>query len=77
LKRRAITGGESGSRVRNYYRVVRALSGGTQERTWADGKKEKIEWKTGEVRYSEPDKMAYKAKNIGKADIVLYVVQLK
>lgn len=70
-------GGESDSRVRDYYRVARALSGGTQERTWADGKKEKIEWKTGEVRFSEPDKMAYKAKNIGKTDLALYIVRLK
>ena len=70
-------GGESDSRLRSRYRVVRVLKGGMTERTYADGKKEKNEWKTGEVRFSEPDKAAYKAKNIGKTDIVLYVVTLK
>jgi len=70
-------GGESASRVRSTYRIVRVLSGGTQERTYADGKKETIPRKTGEVYVAEPDKVAYKAKNIGKTDIVLYIVQLK
>ena len=59
------------------YRVVRALKGGTLERTYADGKTEKVEWKTGEVRMNEPSKQGYTAKNIGKSEIVLFVVQLK
>src|SRR5205085_2089475 len=32
------------------HRVVRALKGGTLLRTYADGKTEKIEYKTGEVK---------------------------
>ena len=34
-------------------RVVRALAGGTLERTYSDGKKEKVTYKTGEVRINE------------------------
>ena len=70
-------GAESDSRLRNYSRVVYVIKGGTQERTWADGKKEINEYKTGETRFSEPDKAAFKARNAGKTDIVLYVVRLK
>ena len=58
-------------------RVVRALKGGTLMRTYADGKTQNVEWKTGEVRFIEPDKTAYTAKNIGKSDVHLYVVVLK
>ena len=59
------------------FRVVRALKGGTLTRTYADGKTEKVEYKTDEVRLNEPSKVAYTAKNIGKTDIELYVVVLK
>ncbi len=64
-------GGESDSRLRNTHRVVYVLKGGTQERIFADGKKEINEYKTGETRYAEPDKAAYKIKNTGKTDIVI------
>jgi outer membrane lipoprotein-sorting protein len=57
-------------------RVVRALAGGTLERTYADGKKENIVYKTGEVRINEASP-AFTTKNIGKSEIKLYVVQVK
>ena len=57
-------------------RIVRALKGGTLERSYADGKKEKVAWKTGEVKQIDPGP-AYTTKNIGKTEIQLYVVQLK
>jgi hypothetical protein len=57
-------------------RVVRALSGGTLERTYTDGKKEKVVYKTGDVRVNNPSP-AYTVKNIGKTEIRLYVVQVK
>ncbi len=57
-------------------RVVRALAGGTLQRTYADGKKELIVYKTGQVRINEPGP-AYTAKNIGKTTVKLYVVRLK
>ncbi len=62
------------------YRINRTISGGTLERTYADGKKEKIELKTGTVRYLEPAKGPsgkYTTKNIGNTEVISYVVQLK
>lgn len=70
-------GAESDMRVRKYFRVVRVLRGGTQERVFADGKKERRERKTGEVYGDGPDKVAFKAVNVGKTDYAIYVVQLK
>jgi len=57
-------------------RVVRAVKGGTVLRTYADGKTEKSEWKTGEVQIQEPGPQ-YTAKNVGKTEVALYVVRLK
>jgi hypothetical protein len=57
-------------------RVVRALAGGTLERTYADGKKEKVSYKTGQVRINEPGP-GFTTKNTGKSEIRLYVVQIK
>ena len=59
------------------YRVLRALKGGTLKRTYADGKTQDVEYKTGEVRFNEPDKTAFTSKNVGKTDIELYIVVLK
>jgi mannose-6-phosphate isomerase-like protein (cupin superfamily) len=58
------------------YRVVRVLSGAKLERTYADGKKESIERKTGEVYMLEPGP-AYTFKNVGKTVFRIYVVVLK
>jgi len=58
------------------HRVVRALQGGTLERTHADGKKEKVEYKTGQVRINKPTQ-GYTTRNIGKAEVQLYVVEQK
>lgn len=69
--------GEMSANVVRGKRVIRFLQGGTQERTYADGKKEKIERKTGEVRVAGPDKEAYFLTNIGKTTIVNYVVTIK
>lgn len=56
-------------------RVVRALTGGTLERTYPDGKKEKIEFNDGEVKIY--DKTApYALKNVGKTTLHLFVVNL-
>ena len=69
-------GAENSSIPSSSYRIVRALKGGTLQRSYADGKKETVVWKTGEVRWTVPSP-AYTAKNIGKTEILLYVVQLK
>jgi hypothetical protein len=69
--------GEVGPSVMRGKRVVRYLQGGTQERNYPDGKKEKVERKTGEVVVAGPDKEAYWIKNAGKTTIVSYVVTIK
>lgn len=68
--------GDEAANTARPFRVTRALKGGTFQRTYADGKIEKIEWKTGEVRGVGPDPV-FTPKNIGKSDVVLYVVILK
>ena len=45
-------------------------------RIYPDGKTEKIEWKTGQVKFLGPEP-AFKPKNVGKTEIVLYIVQPK
>ena len=57
-------------------RVVRVLAGGTLERTYGDGKKERVTYRTGEVRINESS-LAFSARNISSSEIRLYVVQLK
>ena len=57
-------------------RVVRALKGGTIERTYADGKKEIVTYKDGETRINMPGPQ-FNGVNVGKSTIQLYVVQLK
>jgi hypothetical protein len=58
-------------------RVVRALKGGALLRTYADGKTETVQWKTGETKIQMPSAQAYTTKNVGKSDVVLYIVILK
>ncbi len=70
-------GDENKTVTSSAYRVIRTLEGGTITRTYADGKTEKVETKTGEVRFLEPSKTAYTAKNTGKSDIHVYIVQMK
>jgi quercetin dioxygenase-like cupin family protein len=57
-------------------RVVRCLKGGTIERTYADGTKEKTEWKAGETKIiNEP--RAYAIQNVGKSTVEFLVVFIK
>jgi len=57
-------------------RVIRVLKGGTLLWTYADGKTEKKVWKTGEVIIPTPSPQ-FTSKNVGKSDILLYVVMVK
>ncbi|MBI2509105.1 MAG: hypothetical protein HYV99_03770 [Betaproteobacteria bacterium] len=68
--------GDEGSNVARPFHVVRALKGGTLMRTYADGKTEKSEYKTGEVKVLQAS-TPYIPKNVGKSNVVLYVVVLK
>jgi hypothetical protein len=69
-------GAENKAVPRSAIRVVRALQGGTLQRTYADGKTENVVYKTGDVRINEPGP-AYTTKNTGKSDVKLYVILLK
>ena len=71
--------GDVNTEVLTSYRVQRVLQGGTLERTYADGKKERIELKTGATRILESPKagQTYTTKNVGKTTIVNYIVSLK
>jgi hypothetical protein len=69
--------GDEGESVLRGYRVVRYLTGGTQQHTYADGKTAKFERKTGEVSAREAETQAYKIKNVGKTTLVSYVVNIK
>src|SRR5580765_6159969 len=60
----------------SFSRVVHAVKGGTLTRTYADGKTDNSVWKEGDVRFNEPSKVAYTAKNTGKTDVKLYIVVL-
>ena len=68
--------GAEGENVDRPASVIRALKGGTIQRIYPDGKKENTVWKTGEVKWL-PARTAYVPKNIGKSEVVLYVVALK
>jgi hypothetical protein len=67
-------GSSSGMQERGQ-RVVRALTDGTLEKTFPDGRKETVTWKTGQVRFNP--KESYSQKNTGKTDVVLYSVTIK
>lgn len=72
--------GDENNEVSAGHRVVRAIQGGTMQRTYPDGKTEKIEIKTGRVVYNTPPKSGspqYTNKNIGNTEIVQYVVMQK
>jgi hypothetical protein len=68
--------GAEGPNMARPYRIGRALTDGTMERTYPDGKKEIIRWKAGEVKALGPDPK-YKPRNIGKTDFRIYVVEMK
>ena len=61
-------------------RVVHTLTSGTLVRVYPDGKTEKVEWKAGESRFIPATVGAtpqYSTKNVGKTELVLYLVVLK
>ncbi|MBI3045607.1 MAG: hypothetical protein HYY78_22600 [Betaproteobacteria bacterium] len=68
--------GDQGPNIPRPFRIIRVLKGGTIQRTFSDGKTDNVVYQTGEVKVYEADK-PFVPKNIGKSDIVLYVVALK
>jgi hypothetical protein len=69
-------GDENVSVPSSSFRVVRVLKGGTLLYSFADGKTEKRELKTGDVMLPKPGPQ-YTAKNVGRSEVVLYVVMVK
>jgi len=72
--------GAENTNVPRTARVVRALTSGTLQRTYPDGKKENVEFKAGDVRFNPAvtgPTPQYTTKNIGKTELVLYIVVLK
>lgn len=69
-------GDENTSIASSSPRIIRALQGGSLQRTYADGNKETIVWKDGEVKLQEPGQ-GYTTKNVGATEVQLYVVMLK
>lgn len=68
--------GDQGPNIPRPFRIIRVLKGGTIERIHPDGRSDKVVYKTGEVKVYEADK-PFVPKNVGKSDIVFYVVALK
>ncbi len=65
--------GAEAANIARPYRIGRALTNGTIQRIYADGKKETVQWKAGEVKELGPDTQ-YIPRNIGKIDFRIYVV---
>jgi len=57
-------------------RVVHVIGGGMLERTFEDGTKETVEWKTGDTKIVSEEK-PYALKNVGKGVIHLLIVAVK
>jgi len=70
------TPGAEGENSARPPRVVRVVKGGTLALIFPDGKSEKLLFKTGEVVFRDASPV-YMPKNVGKSDIVLFVVLLK
>lgn len=68
--------GAQGPNTARPFRIIRVLKGGTIQRTHPDGKTDNVVYKTGEVKVYEADE-PFVPKNMGKSDIVFYVVALK
>jgi hypothetical protein len=68
--------GDQGPNIPRPFRIIRVLKGGTIQRTFPDGKTDNVVYKTGEVKVYEADP-PFVPRNIGKSDIVFYVVALK
>jgi hypothetical protein len=68
--------GAEAANIARPYRIGRALTAATMQRIYADGRKETVQWKAGEVKELGPDPQ-YIPRNIGKTDFRIYVVEPK
>jgi len=72
-------GGESPSVTRELDRIVYAVKGGAIERIYENGTTTPVNYKTGDVVFSNKpeDKQKYAVKNIDKSTVILQVTFLK
>jgi hypothetical protein len=56
--------------------VIHVIKGGTLERTYTDGTKETVQWKTGDTRIISEER-PFGVKNIGKGVVHLLVIASK
>jgi len=68
--------GDQGPNIPRPFRIIRVLKGGPIQRIYPDGRTETVAYRTGEVKVYEADK-PFVPRNVGKSDIVFYVVALK
>ena len=67
--------GKSSGMVERPPRVTRALTDGTLEKTYKDGKKETLSFKSGDVRYNPRE--TYDQKNVGAKDVTHFTMSIK
>lgn len=72
----SVPAGTEGLNVARPYRIGRALTDGTMQRIYPDGKKQMSPWKAGDVKELGPDPQ-YTPKNVGRSDFRIYVVEPK
>ena len=68
--------GDVGKTIARPPRVIRVLQGGTMRRTFADGRIDDVEYKTGETRVYGADPV-FGIRNVGKTEIVFFVVAIR
>ena len=68
------TPGAEGKSRKRPFRVLRALTSGTLQRIYADGRTENVVWEVGQVRVFEKDKEPFGTKNVGTSSLVLFLV---
>lgn len=66
--------GAEGKARKRPFRVLRALTSGTLQRIYANGRTENVVWEAGQVRVFEKDKEPFGTKNVGTSDLVLFLV---
>lgn len=71
-----IPAGAGAANIARPYRIARALTDATIQRVYADGRKETVQWKAGEVKELGPDPQ-FIPQNIGTTDFRVYVVEPK
>lgn len=72
-------GAESPSVVRQLDRLVYAVTAGTLQRVYSDGKTEIVKYEAGDSIFSDQpeDKKKYLVKNIGESTVILQITFIK